>query len=236
MLNTDHRQTENDSAVQTIRVVMVDDYTLTRAGLRALLTRHPRIDVVGEAETAEVGLQMVEQHKPDVVLMDLGLPGMNGIQATRQIKALSPKTHVIILTSHGQQEEVLDAMRAGARAYCLKDIESERLLQVVEDVAQGAAWFDPMVASSALEAVSSGSYTSQPGRKLPIGSSSHAPLTDREREVLRLVVDGKSNTEIADDLTVSTHTVKTHVCNILQKLYVTDRVQAAVKAVREGIV
>ena len=166
--------------------------------------------------------------------MDLGLPGMNGIEATGRIKQENSDMKVIILTSHERDEEVLAALGSGANAYCLKDIEPNALVNVIKEVAKGACWLDPVIAKVALKLfpkpenirVSSSNQLSD-GR---------GQLTERELEVLRLLVKGKSNTEIAKDLIVSVHTAKAHVCSILQKLCVDDRVQAAVKAVKENIV
>jgi DNA-binding NarL/FixJ family response regulator len=219
---------------QTVTVVIVEDYKLTRVGLRSSLNEFEGINVIGEAEDAERGLKVVEELKPDIVLMDLGLPGMNGIEATQQIKAKYENTKIIILTSHERDEEVMAALGSGANAYCLKDIDPNTLVSVIKSVDAGAAWLDPAIAKVALKLFPKPEST----RLL---SSTEAPdaraqLTERELEVLRLLVKGKSNTEIAKDLIVSVHTAKAHVCSILQKLCVDDRVQAAVKSIRENII
>ena len=166
--------------------------------------------------------------------MDLGLPGMNGIEATGRIKKDNPDLKIIILTSHEREEEVLASLGSGANAYCLKDIEPCALVNVIREVAKGACWLDPVIAKVALK------LFPKPESSM-ITTNSHmfdarSQLTERELEVLRLLVKGKSNTEIAKDLIVSVHTAKAHVCSILQKLCVDDRVQAAVKAVKENIV
>jgi DNA-binding NarL/FixJ family response regulator len=221
-----------------INVVIVEDYNLTRVGIRSFLSKYENIKVIGEAENAEKGLSLIRRLRPDVVLMDLGLPGMNGIEATQQIKTFDPNIKVIVLTSHEREEEVISALGSGANAYCLKDIDSVRLAEAIQTVAEGGAWLDPAIASVALKLCpkpNEGKAT--PGASAVKSSSTNkAQLTEREMEVLRLLVEGMSNTEIANELIVSVHTAKAHVCNILQKLYVNDRVQAAVKAIREGLV
>jgi len=219
---------------KTVRIVIIEDYKLTRVGLRSSLNEFEGINVVGEAEDAERGLKVIKEIKPDVVLMDLGLPGINGIEATQQIKAFDESIKVIILTSHDRDEEVLAALGSGANAYCLKDIEPMTLVNVIKTVSQGAAWLDPAIAKVALNL-----FPKPESTKVLFASEApdaRAQLTERELEVLKLLVKGKSNTEIAKDLIVSVHTAKAHVCSILQKLCVDDRVQAAVKAIRENII
>lgn len=219
---------------KTLSVIIIEDYKLTRFGLKATLGEFEGIEVVGESENAEEGLKLVERLKPDVVLMDLGLPGMNGIEATQKLKELSSETKVIILTSHEREEEVIAAMGSGANGYCLKDIDPQSLVNVIVSVGAGAAWVDPSVSKYILNLMPKPEST-----KLLNSyeiSDARAQLTERELEVLKLLVKGKSNTEIAKDLIVSVHTAKAHVCSILQKLCVDDRVQAAVKAIKENII
>lgn len=159
---------------------------------------------------------------------------MNGIEATVKVKEINPKTKVIALTSHDREEEVLAALSSGATAYCLKDIDPTKLADVVRDVAKGVCWLDPEVAQIALN-----SFPKVESTRLLSNSMApegRVPLTEREFEVLKHLVMGKSNTEIAKELIVSVHTAKAHVCSILQKMCVSDRVQAAVKAVKEGLV
>lgn len=216
-----------------IRLVLVEDYKLVRIGLRSVLNEDPRIDVVGEAETGEQGIELVKALKPDLVILDLGLPGIDGIEVTKIIKGFDENIKIVILTSHEVEDEVLAALSAGANAYCLKEITSNRLIEVVKSVFEGAAWLDPAIAGMALEMFSSSNMKSRPGAQ---GARPDLQLTDRENQVLTLLVEGKSNSEIADSLSVSVHTAKAHVCSILQKLSVHDRVQAAVKAVKENLV
>ena len=223
-------------AVQTdtISVVIVEDFKLTRVGLRCALNSNEDIEVIGESENANDGLSIIAKNTPDVVLMDLGLPDMNGIEATLKVKELNPDVKVIALTSHDREEEVVAALSSGASAYCLKDIDPHKLADVVRDVATGVCWLDPEIAQMALNAFPKVENVGLlPNRN---GDENRVPLTEREFEVLKHLVSGKSNTEIAKELIVSVHTAKAHVCSILQKMCVNDRVQAAVKAVKEGLV
>ena len=223
-----------EESTDLINVVIVEDYKLTRVGLRSTINEFENISVIGEAEDAIKGLEIIKKEKPHVVLMDLGLPEMNGIEATQKVKEISPDTKVIILTSHDREEEVLAALGSGASAYCLKDIDPKTLASVIKNVSKGACWLDSAVAQVALNLFPKPENTDlQHGSEV---SDARAQLTEREFEVLRLLVKGKSNTEIAKELIVSVHTAKAHVCSILQKLCVDDRVQAAVKAIKEYII
>lgn len=226
--------TETEEAAKTIRIVIVEDFKLTRVGLRCALNANDDMTVVGESEDAIEGLKIIQRTMPDVVLMDLGLPTMNGIEAMLKIREFTNEVKIIALTSHDREEEVIAALGSGANAYCLKDIDPQKLADVIRDVANGVCWIDPVVAQMALNSLPKVDNIGF----LP--SKSHAegrvPLTEREYEVLKHLVTGKSNTEIAKELIVSVHTAKAHVCSILQKMCVNDRVQAAVKAVKEGMV
>lgn len=217
-----------------IKVIIVEDFKLTRVGLRCALNANEDIDVVAEAEDAIEGLKLIEKHRPDVILMDLGLPGMNGIEAMVKCKEMDFNFKIIALTSHDRSEEVIAALTSGASAYCLKDIDPQKLADVVRDVSKGVCWLDPVVAQMTLNALPKVDNIGF----LPSNSNvdGRVPLTEREFEVLKHLVLGKSNTEIAKELIVSVHTAKAHVCSILQKMCVNDRVQAAVKAVKEGMV
>ena len=219
---------------KTISVIIIEDFKLTRVGLRCALNANEDIQVVAESDNALDGLQLIERHCPDIVLMDLGLAGMNGIEATLKVKEMNKDIKVIALTSHDREEEVVAALSSGAMAYCLKDIDPTKLADVIRDVVEGVCWLDPLVARKALDA-----FPKQEALGILRDKSSdegRVPLTEREFEVLKHLVDGKSNTEIAKELIVSVHTAKAHVCSILQKMCVNDRVQAAVKAVKEGLV
>lgn len=225
---------ENNNDKKPLKIIIVEDFKLTRVGLRCALNANKDIDVIAECDNAITGLELIEKLKPDVVLMDLGLPEMNGIEASIKVKEMLPDTKIIALTSHDREEEVIAALASGAHGYCLKDIDPVKLADVVRDVADGVCWIDPQVAQLALNAFPKPENTTLLPSKS--GSVGRVPLTERECEVLKHLVMGKSNTEIAKELIVSVHTAKAHVCSILQKMCVNDRVQAAVKAVREGLV
>ncbi len=219
---------------KTISVIIIEDFKLTRVGLRCALNSNEDINVVAESDNAMDGLKLIEQHTPDIVLMDLGLAGMNGIEATVKVKEMNKDIKVIALTSHDREEEVIASLSSGAMAYCLKDIDPAKLADVIRDVKNGVCWLDPVIARKVLD-----SFPKQETLgilKDKSGEEGRVPLTEREFEVLKHLVEGKSNTEIAKELIVSVHTAKAHVCSILQKMCVNDRVQAAVKAVKEGLV
>ncbi len=225
---------QTDKMTETISVIIIEDFKLTRVGLRCALNSNEDINVVAESDNAPDGLALIQKHTPDVVLMDLGLAGMNGIEATIKVREMNPNIKVIALTSHDREDEVIATLSAGAMAYCLKDIDPTKLADVIRDVRNGVCWLDPVIARRTLDAFPKqetlgilSDKNSEEGR---------VPLTEREYEVLRHLVEGKSNTEIAKELIVSVHTAKAHVCSILQKMCVNDRVQAAVKAVKEGLV
>ena len=217
-----------------ITIVIVEDFKLTRVGLRCALNANPDMKVVAECEDAIEGIKQIQKLKPDVVLMDLGLPMMNGIEAMVKIREFTSDVKIIALTSHDREEEVVSALSSGANAYCLKDIDPAKLADVIRDVSNGVCWIDSMVANLALKAIPKSENADLISGK--VADNARIPLTEREFEVLKHLVAGKSNTEIANELIVSVHTAKAHVCSILQKMCVNDRVQAAVKAVKEGMV
>lgn len=219
-----------------LSILIVEDHTLTRFGLKTALEALDHVRYVVEAEDGETAIDLAKQHKPDVILMDLGLPGINGIEATKAIKSFDSGIKVIILTSHNSQEEVWSALSAGANAYCMKDIEPDRLIHVIDSVHDGAAWLDPAIADTVLKEITTKKKSTPVQGPMSEGAEGRIPLTDRELEVLRLIVDGYSNAEISEKLFVSIHTAKAHVCNILQKLSVDDRTQAAIKALKDGLV
>jgi DNA-binding NarL/FixJ family response regulator len=219
---------------KTISVIIIEDFKLTRVGLRCALNANDDIEVVAESDNALEGLELIRRYRPNIVLMDLGLAGMNGIEATVKVTEMDKDIKVIALTSHDREEEVIATLSAGAMAYCLKDIDPSKLADVIRDVSEGVCWLDPVIARRTLD-----SFPKQETLGILNDRSSdegRVPLTEREFEVLKHLVEGKSNTEIAKELIVSVHTAKAHVCSILQKMCVNDRVQAAVKAVKEGLV
>lgn len=207
----------------TIKLCVVEDYSLTRTALKCSLASYDDIDVVADFEDAESCLDFLINNKVDIVIMDLGLPNMDGLEATKIIKEKSPETKVIIVTSHETDEEVLTALVSGANAYTLKDVEFSDLYKVIKLVIKGGIWLDPRIVQIAIKVFKQ--QQNQPQEK-----NLELNLTDREKEVLKLLSEGLSNTQIAEKLVISSHTAKVHVSNILNKLAVTDRVQAAVKA------
>jgi len=218
---------------QLISVFLVEDHNLTRLGLTSYFKKIATLNVVGEADNGEDALVAIRMLRPNVVLMDLGLPKMNGIEATQRVKDFDPNMKVVILTSHDTTKEVTNAFDAGANAYCLKDIDPARLVEVIQSVVAGGTWLDPAI-PMASEKHLQGPPAADAIPRPPLNHKYQ--LTDREEEVLLLVTQGRSNPQIATDLFISIHTAKAHVCNILQKLFVSDRLQAAVKALKEGLV
>ncbi len=213
-----------------INILIVEDHELTRFGLKTTFEGVDYVDTIYEAASAEAAIEIFNNNKIDVVIMDLGLPKMNGIEATKQIRSSNKDVKVIILTSHNDEKEVLNSLRAGANAYCSKEINPKRLIHVVQSVADGAAWFDPSVAHIVLKATSNvPAIDNDNGKK-------DYDLTTREAQILKLMTEGYSNMEIAQILVISINTTKAHVANILQKLEVDDRLQAALKALKNKIV
>ncbi|TLS38225.1 response regulator [Pseudalkalibacillus caeni] len=211
-----------------IKVLLVDDHLMVRKGLRLFLHTQPDIDIIGEAENGKEALEKTAELNPDVVLMDLIMPEMDGIEATKEIKTTFPKVKVIVLTSFSDQDHVLPAIRAGAEGYQLKDIDPEELVKTIRGAYKGERQLHPQATNQLLTHVTSGSATKEsdePGIEV---------LTPREQEVLEQISLGKSNKEIARDLFITEKTVKTHVSSILSKLELHDRTQAALYATRKG--
>ncbi len=212
---------------QAITVIIVDDHQLVRQGVRAFLEKQPGITVAGEAASGEEALRLAAECVPDVALMDLVMPDMDGVETTRRLKQISPSSQVIILTSYHDDEHIFPAIRAGALSYILKDVGSGELAEIVRKAARGEAVMHPHVAARVMQEL-----RATPRSNTPFSSD----LSERELDVLRLIAEGCSNTEIAERLVISEHTVKRHVSNILSKLHLADRTQAAVYAWREGVV
>ena len=202
---------------------------MTRFALKTAFETADFVNQVYEAEDAQTAYKIEAQNKIDAVLMDLGLPNINGIEACKTLKTKKTGLKILILTSHEQEEEVIDSIKVGANAYCSKDIEPEKLKEIVLSVLNGAAWFDPKVADFVLKTVAN-------TEKEKLVSNEELNLTEREKQVLALIAEGLNNTEIAKKLDVSINTTKAHVCNILQKLSVQDRTQAAIKAIKDRII
>lgn len=219
------------SETQTVEILIVDDHEFTRLGLSSGIRRKSGFAIAGEAGNGEEAVQFVQENQPDVVLMDIGLPRMDGITATRKIKENYPDTKVIILSSRQIEDEINASIAAGADGYCLKDITTERLIQIIELVLEGGIWLDPYIAR-----ILAGSLTRQARDGRSGRHAYNTELTEREKEVLALIVEGKSNKEIGQALGITLPTTKAHVSSLIQKLAVDDRTQAAVKALQEGLV
>jgi NarL family two-component system response regulator LiaR len=207
-------------------VVLVEDHALTRAGLRTALDGSGDLRVVAEAGDGPSGLAAVVEHQPDVAVIDIGLPGMDGIELTRRIRIAAPKTRIAILTVQDLETEILAALSAGADAYSLKTSPPDRIVTAIRTAAEGGAYFDPRIAHIALGRVAS----ARPQ------SAAASPLTPRETEVLRMISEGHGNAEIATTLFIGLGTVKGHIRDILEKLAANDRTQAAVVALRRGLI
>lgn len=246
-----------------IKVLLAEDHALTRIGLKTVLSRTSDIAVIGEAENGQDAIDKVEELKPDVVLMDVGMPVMDGIEAAGKLRLSHPEVNIIMLTSHDNDSDIFASLSAGAGGYCLKDVLPERLYTAIRSVNAGDIWLDSSIASRVVRLYNSGGFAAG-GSKAAANSASESPdtsahhdapraaahsthsfsnlpslpepLSPRELEVLGLLVDGLSNQEIADKLIISLATAKTHVRNILNKLAVDDRTQAAVQAMRRGLV
>ena len=210
---------------KSIRILIADDHAIVRKGIRALLATEADIEVVGEAADGKEAVEKAERLRPDVVLMDLVMPGMDGIEATRRITTRQPEIRILVLTSFAEDEKVFPALKAGALGYLLKDAGPEELVRAIRQVYCGESSLHPAIARKVLQELS------RPSERPPTPE----PLTERELEVLRLIAKGKSNREIAEELVISEATVRTHVSNILGKLQLASRTQAALYALREGI-
>lgn len=210
-----------------ITVVLVDDHEVVRQGVRAFLEARSEFVVVGEAESGAAALKLSEEHVPDVVLMDLIMPGMDGVEATRQVKNISPRTQIVVLTSYHEDEHIFPALEAGATSYILKDVDMEELADAIQKAARGEVTLHPRVAARIIRELHG-----VKGEEI----NPFTELTQREMEVLKLIANGLNNSEIAKKLVISEHTVKGHVSNILSKLHLADRTQAAVYAWQKGVV
>jgi DNA-binding NarL/FixJ family response regulator len=236
-----------------VRVLLVEDHKLTRMGLKAALKRVSDIDVIGEASNGQEAIEQAEAVKPDVILMDVGMPVLDGIQAAKQIKEKFPEIQIVMLTQHDNERDIFASLAAGASGYCLKDVEPERLYMAIRSVSSGDTWLDSTIANKVLKHYTARTVESEVSQdSLEKGVSEPQvkardvrstdihplpePLSPRELEVLQLIVDGLSNQQIAEKLIISLATAKTHVRNILNKLAVDDRTQAAVHAMRRGLV
>jgi DNA-binding NarL/FixJ family response regulator len=213
----------------SLRVLIVEDDPLIQLGLEQSLAQQPNITVVGIAEDGYIGVKMAQELTPDIIVMDIGLPRLDGISATLKIKASLPNIHIVMLSSHTDDNEIIAALSSGADAYCVKGTSTDSLLAAFAAAKDGATYLDPKIARKVMDHL-------KPSTQAEIASQITSHLSQRELEVLKLIVEGKSNPEIAKVLYLSPNTIKTHVRGIMNKLSVDDRVQAAVVALRSGLV
>jgi NarL family two-component system response regulator LiaR len=217
----------SEPETRPIRVLLVDDHVVVRKGLRALLDREAGIEVAGEAADGEQALRALDRLRPDVILMDLEMPGIGGVEATRQIAQTHPDARIVVLTSHAAEQDVFPALKAGALGYVLKHSAPEDVLHAIRQAYLGETVLHPTIARMVLQELHRPAATRQP--------RTSEPLSERELEVLRLIAHGLSNQEIADKLIVGEATVRSHVSAILRKLQLASRTQAALYALREGL-
>lgn len=210
-----------------MRILIVEDDPLMQLGLEQALSEQPGFTIIGQAEDGYTAVQQAIALQPDLILMDIGLPRLDGIAATKQIKEKLPGVHIVMLTSHTLRTEVVAALSSGADAYCVKGASLDRLLTAIAAAKDGATYLDPQIARLVVDNLKP---------SISQTDSGISQLSEREMEVLKLIVEGKSNNEIGEVLYLSTNTIKTHVRGIMNKLSVDDRVQAAVIALRSGIV
>jgi two-component system, NarL family, response regulator NreC len=215
--------------MKKLRILLADDHTVVRAGLRALLENHPNLEVVDETENGRQAVELSASLMPDVVVMDVGMPILNGIEATKQIVKQCPATQVVILSMHSDESYVMRALQAGARGYLLKDSAAADLIRAIEAVAQGKSFFSPKVSRILAE-----DYVRVLKQKGAVDT--YDLLTSREREILQLLAEGKSNKEVSADLNISLYTVETHRSHILQKLDLHNSAELVLYAVRKGII
>jgi two-component system response regulator NreC len=215
--------------MKAIRILVADDHTVVRKGLRLLLESVPEFQVIADASSGREAVALAEQHMPDVVVMDVAMPILNGIEAARQIGAKLPQTAVVFLSMHGDESYVLRALKAGARAYLLKDSAERDLIEAVKAVSEGKAFFSPAISKMLVE-----DYMRQMQERGV--EDSYELLTTREREVLQLLAEGKSNKDVAGLLNLSTYTVETHRSNIFQKLNLHSGAELILYAIRKGVI
>jgi DNA-binding NarL/FixJ family response regulator len=226
---TSTEETKADDALDDVRVVVVDDHDLFRTGLRNLLEEQG-VNVVGEAANGQTAIRLVSELAPDVVIMDLNMPGLTGVETTRHLAGIAPLTRVVVLTISADDDDVMNALMAGACGYLLKDSSIQDLITGIRAAASGESLISPQIAAKVLQRLRSQSTSEDAAATI------RAELSDREIEVLKLIANGNDNAQIARELFISPKTVKNHISNILMKLQIDNRIQAAVYAVRSGIV
>jgi DNA-binding NarL/FixJ family response regulator len=212
--------------LKSISILIVDDHSIVRHGLQALFMMNSDFYVAGEAASGEIAVELAAELEPDIVLMDLVMPGIDGVEATRRVKKVSPRSQVIILTSFHEDEHIFPALRAGAISYVLKDIEPEQLIQAIKRAVMGESMMHPRIAARVVQEIRESNQ---------MESDPFGMLSERELEVLRLIARGLTNAEIANSLVISEKTVKGHVSNILSKLHMLDRTKAAIFAWEHGL-
>ena len=229
MDGTTTQETQAEKALDEVRVVVVDDHDLFRTGLRSLLEEQG-VNVVGEAANGQTAIRIVSELAPDVVIMDLNMPGLTGVETTRQLSGIAPLARVVVLTISADDDDVMNAVMAGACGYLLKDSSIQELIVGIRAAAAGESLISPQIAAKVLQRLRAQSTSEDAAATI------RAELSDREIEVLKLIANGKDNAQIARELFISPKTVKNHISNILMKLQIDNRIQAAVYAVRSGIV
>ena len=220
---------EGAKGLDELRVLVVDDHDLFRTGLRNLLEQEG-VNVVGEAENGEAAIRLASDLAPDVVIMDLNMPGAGGVETTRRLSSLAPLSRVVVLTISADDDDVMNAVMAGACGYLLKDSSIQELIAGIRAAAEGESLISPQIAAKVLQRLRAQS------KDIDAAETIRAELSDRELQVLKLIANGKDNAQIASELFISPKTVKNHISNILMKLQIENRIQAAVYAVRSGIV
>ena len=225
--SSEHRPA--DKALDEVRVLVVDDHDLFRTGLKTLLEEQG-VNVVGEAPNGQTAIRLASELAPDVIIMDLNMPGLTGVETTRKLTGIAPLTRVVVLTISADDDDVMDAVMAGACGYLLKDASIQELIIGIRAAAAGESLISPQIAAKVLRRLRSQSSS------VDAAETIRAELSDREIEVLKLIANGKDNAQIARELFISPKTVKNHISNILMKLQIDNRIQAAVYAVRSGIV
>lgn len=223
--------------MSNVRVLLVEDHTMTRMGLSLVLEKAEGIELVAEAEDGIAGVKLAQEHCPDVILMDIGLPNIDGIEATRRIKESGSDSKILIFTSRDSEDDVFASFKAGADGYIMKGSSPEQTTSAIKAVSEGTAWIDPAIARLVLSSIQKSDNSLVPTGEInyKAGKNTYG-LTEREMEVLALIVEGLSNPQIADRLFITRATAKAHVHSILQKLYVDDRTKAAIMAMKEGLV
>ena len=219
--------------MKKINLVIVEDHPFTRQTLVYEFKKQEGINLLASFDNGADVVEFVKTQQVDVILMDIDMPKMNGIDATSEIKKFNNDILIVMLTNHNEKEKVLGAFKSGANAYCVKQVKMDELMSVIEIVNDGGVWFDKQIAKYVMEILKCVDVKEEETKAKTINDYD---ITKRERNILKLIADGYTNAQIAEELTISEHTAKAHVCNIIQKLVVDDRTQAAVKAIKEGLV